>query len=87
MIAGRFTSAAALLTQAVHAQDDRTHFLIWFWDWLERYLQVKVLSFGQVRQGAKQLGLALPPNSQQRPLPVHCCGYVCNAKEWSSHLD
>jgi len=38
MIAGCSTSAAAFLSQVLPAEDDGTHFLIWFWDWLEHYL-------------------------------------------------
>jgi hypothetical protein len=49
MIAGCSTSAAAFLTQVLPAQDDGTHFLIWFWDWLEHYLEEKGLSFEQLR--------------------------------------
>jgi hypothetical protein len=59
MIAGRSTSAAAFLTQVLPAQDDGTHFLFWFWDWLERYRQKKSVSFEQVREGkATRLGIA-----------------------------
>jgi hypothetical protein len=49
MIAGCSTRAAAFLTQALPQQDDRTHLLIWFWDWLERYLQEKQLTFERIR--------------------------------------
>src|SRR4030095_17008317 len=51
MIAGCSTSAAAFLTQVLPTGDDGTHFLIWFWDWLERYLHEKGMSFEQVREG------------------------------------
>jgi hypothetical protein len=50
MIAGCSTSAAAFLTQVLPQQDDGTHFLIWFWDWLERYLEEKQLTFEQIRE-------------------------------------
>ncbi len=50
MIAGCSTSAAAFLTQVLPSGDDGTHFLIWFWDWLERYLQEKGVSFDQIRE-------------------------------------
>jgi hypothetical protein len=50
MIAGCSTSAAAFLTQVLPTGDDGTHFLIWFWDWLERYLQEKGVSFDQIRE-------------------------------------
>jgi hypothetical protein len=39
MIAGCSTSAAAFLIRALPSGDDGTHFLIWFWDWFERYLE------------------------------------------------
>ncbi len=59
MIAGCSTSAAAFLTQVLPSGDDGTHFLIWFWDWLERYLEEKGVSFDQVREGkATRLGIA-----------------------------
>jgi hypothetical protein len=45
MIAGCSTSAAAFLTQVLPTGDNGTHFLIWFWDWLERYLIEKGVSF------------------------------------------
>jgi hypothetical protein len=49
MIAGCSTSAAAYLTHALPSEDDGTHFLIWFWDWLERYLKEEGVSFDQLR--------------------------------------
>lgn len=58
MIAGCSTSAAAFLTQALPAQDDGTHFLIWFWEWFERYLEEKGLNFDQIRaEKAARLGI------------------------------
>jgi hypothetical protein len=58
MIAGCSTSAAAFLTQVLPSGDDGTHFLIWFWDWLEKYLQEKGVNFEQVRKGkATRLGI------------------------------
>ena len=60
MIAGCSTSAAAFLTQVLPAQDDGTHFLIWFWDWFERYLTEKGVSFDQVRSAkATRLGIGI----------------------------
>jgi hypothetical protein len=50
MIAGCSTSAAAFLSQVLPAEDDGTHFLIWFWDWLEHYLAEKGVSFDKLRQ-------------------------------------
>jgi hypothetical protein len=58
MIAGCSTSAAAFLTQVLPTGDDGTHFLIWFWDWLERYLAEKQLTFEQIREAkAARLGV------------------------------
>jgi hypothetical protein len=59
MIAGCSTSAAAFLSQVLPTGDDGTHFLIWFWDWLERYLQEKGLSFESLT-AAKRLRLGIP---------------------------
>jgi hypothetical protein len=57
---GCSTSAAAFLGQVLPAQDDGTHFLIWFWDWLERYLKEKGLSFDQIRsEKATRLGIGV----------------------------
>jgi hypothetical protein len=59
MIASCSTSAAAFLTQLLPSGDDGTHFLIWFWDWFERYLEEKDLSFETLRDArATRLGLA-----------------------------
>jgi len=58
MIAGCSTSAAAFLTQILPTGDDGTHFLIWLWDWLERYLSEKGVSFEQIREAkAARLGV------------------------------
>src|SRR6476469_9510546 len=58
MIAGCSTSAAAFLTQVLPSQDDGTHFLIWFWDWFDRYLQENGVSFEQIRETmAARLGI------------------------------
>jgi hypothetical protein len=58
MIAGCSTSAAAFLTRVLPSQDDGTHFLTWFWDWLERYLEEKGVSFEQVKEEkATRLGI------------------------------
>jgi hypothetical protein len=58
MIAGCSTSAAAFLSQVLPQQDDGTHFLIWFWDWFERYLTEKGVSFEQIREAkAARLGV------------------------------
>jgi hypothetical protein len=58
MIAGCSTSAAAFLTQLLPSGDDGTHFLIWFWDWFDRYLKEKGVSFEQIRETkAARLGV------------------------------
>jgi hypothetical protein len=58
MIAGCSTSAAAFLTKVLPMGDDGTHFLIWYWDWFERYLTEKGLSFEQIREAkAARLGV------------------------------
>src|SRR5262249_835058 len=59
MIAGCSTSAAPFLTKPLPSQDDGTHFLIWFWDWFERYFTEKGLTFEQVRE-AKAIRLGIP---------------------------
>ena len=48
MMAGCSSTASALLTNVLPAKDDGTHFLIWFWDWLEKYLDEKGISFEQM---------------------------------------
>jgi hypothetical protein len=58
MIAGCSTSAAAFLTQLLPSGDDGTHFLIWFWDWFDRYLTEKGVSYEQIREAkAARLGV------------------------------
>jgi len=60
MIAGDFTSAATFLTQVLPSGDDGPHFLIWFWDWFERYLTEKGVSFEQIREAkAARLGVTV----------------------------
>jgi hypothetical protein len=61
MIAGCSTSAAAFLTRVLPSGDDGTHFLIWFWDWLERYFEEKGVSFDQIRE-AKVARLGVVPS-------------------------
>jgi hypothetical protein len=48
MMAGCSSTASALLTNVLPAKDDGTHFLIWFWDWLEKYLDEKGITFEQM---------------------------------------
>jgi hypothetical protein len=62
MIAGCSSSAAAFLTQVLPSGDDGTHFLIWFWDWLEHYLDEKGTSFDQIRE-AKVARLGVVPSN------------------------
>jgi hypothetical protein len=59
MIAGCSTSAAAFLTHVLPSQDDGTHFLIWFWDWLEAHLQERGLTFESLT-ATKRLKLGVP---------------------------
>jgi hypothetical protein len=63
MIAGCSTSAAAFLSQVLPAEDDGTHFLIWFCDWLEHYLAEKGVSFDQLRQDKAISRGVVPPLS------------------------
>jgi hypothetical protein len=59
MIAGCSTSAAAFLSQVLPDGDDGTHFLIWFWDWFERHLHEKGITFESLT-AAKRLRLGIP---------------------------
>jgi hypothetical protein len=58
MLAGCSTTASALLTNALPLQDDGTHFLIWFMNWLERYLEQKGISYEDITE-AKRLKLGV----------------------------
>jgi hypothetical protein len=58
MLAGCSTTASALLTNAVPLQDDGTHFLIWFMNWLEGYLDQKDVSYEDITE-AKRLKLGI----------------------------
>ena len=58
MIAGCSTSAAAFLTHVLPQQDDGTHFLIWFMNWLEGYLEQKGVSYEDITE-AKRLKLGV----------------------------
>jgi hypothetical protein len=51
------------LSQVLPAEDDGTHFLIWFWDWLEHYLAEKGVSFDQLRQDKAISRGVVPPLS------------------------
>jgi hypothetical protein len=69
MIAGCSTSAAAFLTQVLPSQDDGTHFLVWFWDWFERYLTEKGVSFEQIRE-TKAARLAVTTARDEGRYPI-----------------
>jgi hypothetical protein len=56
MLAGCSTTASALLTNAL--QDDGTHFLIWFMNWLEGYLEQKGISYEDITE-TKRLKLGV----------------------------
>jgi hypothetical protein len=58
MLAGCSTTASALLTNALPLQDDGTHFLIWFMNWLEGYLEQKGISYEEITE-AKRLKLGV----------------------------
>jgi hypothetical protein len=58
MLAGRSTTASALLTNTLPLQDDGTHFLTWFMNWLERYLEQKGVSYEDITE-AKRLKLGV----------------------------
>jgi hypothetical protein len=61
MIAGCSTSAAALLAGQLPQRDDGTHFLIWFSNWLERYLAEKRANFEAIRDHKRvRLGITNP---------------------------
>jgi hypothetical protein len=60
MLAGCSTTASALLTNALPVQDDGTHFLIWFMNWLEGYLEQKGVSYEDITE-AKRLKLGVLP--------------------------
>jgi hypothetical protein len=58
MLAGCSTTASALLTQALPQGDDGTHFLIWFMNWLETYLEQKGVSYEDITE-AKRVKLGI----------------------------
>jgi hypothetical protein len=62
MMAGCSSTASALLTHVLPSQDDGTHFLIWFWNWLESYLDEKGVTFEQLC-AFKRLRLGVVPES------------------------
>jgi hypothetical protein len=53
MLAGCSTTASALLTDALPLQDDGTHFLIWFMNWLETYLKQKGVRYEDITEGKR----------------------------------
>jgi hypothetical protein len=58
MLAGCSTTASALLTNALPPEDDGTHFLIWFMNWLEGYLEQKGVNYEDITE-AKRLKLGV----------------------------
>jgi hypothetical protein len=58
MLAGCSTTASALLANALPLHHDGTHFLIWFMNWLETYLQEKGVSYEDITE-AKRLKLGV----------------------------
>ena len=58
MLAGCSTTASDLLTQALPPADDGTHFLIWFMNWMEGYLEQKGVSYEDITD-AKRLKLGV----------------------------
>jgi hypothetical protein len=61
MLAGCSTTAAAFLAGQLPQRDDGTHFLIWFSNWLERYLAEKRASFEAIRDHKQlRLGIVVP---------------------------
>ena len=46
MLSGCSTTAAAYLAGQVPADEDGTHFLLWFMTWQEEYMRKKRVSFG-----------------------------------------
>ena len=58
MLAGCSTTAAAYLAGQLPADEDGTHFLLWFMTWQEEYLRKKRVSFGAIRDFKQtQLGV------------------------------
>jgi hypothetical protein len=62
MIAGCSTTAAPYLAGKLPADEDGTHFLLWFMNWQEEYLRQKQVSFGAIRD-FKQAILGVVPES------------------------
>lgn len=63
MLAGCSTTAAAYLSGQLPDQDDGQNFLIWFYDWLQAYLEQRGLSFdGQRRSKRDRLGVIVSPD-------------------------
>lgn len=58
MLAGCSTTAAAYLSGQFPDQDDGQNFLIWFYDWLQAYLDERGLTFdGQRHSKRLRLGV------------------------------
>jgi hypothetical protein len=58
MLAGCSTTASVLLTNALPLQDDGTHFLIWFMNWLESFLEQQGVSYEDITE-TKRLKLGV----------------------------
>ena len=62
MLSGCSTTAAAYLAGQLPADEDGTHFLLWFMTWQEEYLRKKRVSFGAIRD-FKQTQLGVVPDT------------------------
>jgi hypothetical protein len=62
MLSGCSTTAAAYLAGLLPADEDGTHFLIWFMTWQQEYLRKKRVSFGTIRD-FKQTLLGVVPDT------------------------
>jgi hypothetical protein len=62
MMAGCSSTASALLTAAMPPTDDGSAFLLWFYTWMEAYLQEKGTTFDELRE-AKRLKLGVIVNA------------------------
>ncbi len=61
MLSGCSTTAAAYLVGQLPEHDDGTHFLIWFMEWQERYLQERGKTFEKLYSHKRQrLGVVAP---------------------------
>jgi hypothetical protein len=64
MIAGCSSTASALLTSSMPPTDDGSAFLLWFYTWMEAYLQEKGTTFDELREAKRQkLGVVATTDS------------------------